>query len=87
MEGMQVHIPQLGLHMTEATVTQWLVEDGSYCEEDAAIVEIETDKLTNEIGSPCAGYLHIIVAEGTTVEVGDVIGVVTAGADLKSEAD
>jgi pyruvate/2-oxoglutarate dehydrogenase complex dihydrolipoamide acyltransferase (E2) component len=84
---MQVHMPQLGLHMTEGEVAKWLVEDGAFCDEGVPIIEVETDKLTHEISSPCSGYVHIIISEGTTVDVGVVIGVITANADRKSEAD
>jgi hypothetical protein len=55
MSSEPIYMPKLGLHMTEGAIAEWLVADGYYCAEGAALVEIETDKTTHEVGAPTAG--------------------------------
>ena len=42
-------IPAIGESITEVTLTQWLVEDGSYVNEGDLLCEIESDKATLEM--------------------------------------
>jgi pyruvate/2-oxoglutarate dehydrogenase complex dihydrolipoamide acyltransferase (E2) component len=78
MSGEPIYMPKLGLHMTEGAIAEWLVADGDYCAEGAALVEIETDKTTHEVEAPTAGRLRIVVPAGSTVDVGTVLGEITA---------
>jgi len=74
-------VPTLGESVTEATVAQWLKQPGEAVAADEPLVELETDKVTLEVGAPGDGVLSEIRAEtGATVEVGAVLGVVTLGA-------
>jgi 2-oxoglutarate dehydrogenase E2 component (dihydrolipoamide succinyltransferase) len=74
-------VPSLGESVTEATIAKWLKQPGEAVAADDPVVELETDKVTLEIGAPAAGTLHeILAAEGATVPVGAVIGRVTDGA-------
>jgi pyruvate dehydrogenase E2 component (dihydrolipoamide acetyltransferase) len=72
-----IYLPRLGQTMKEGTVEKWLKKDGDIVEKGEGIVEISTDKVTTTVESPEAGTLHIIIDEGTTVPVGEVIGNVT----------
>jgi pyruvate/2-oxoglutarate dehydrogenase complex dihydrolipoamide acyltransferase (E2) component len=72
-----IFMPKLGMHMTEGTVSEWLVADGAHCDEGAIVVEIDTDKVTHEVEAPAAGYVRIAVPVGTTVDVGTVLGEIT----------
>lgn len=59
---------------TEAKVLEWLVEPGSPVAENDPIVELETDKVTVEIPSPCAGILtEILLEKGAQAVPGAVI--------------
>jgi pyruvate/2-oxoglutarate dehydrogenase complex dihydrolipoamide acyltransferase (E2) component len=78
MSAERIYMPKLGMHMTEGTVAEWLVADGDYCEQGAVLVEIETEKVTHEVEAPAAGYVHIAVQEGETVDVGSVLAEITA---------
>jgi pyruvate/2-oxoglutarate dehydrogenase complex dihydrolipoamide acyltransferase (E2) component len=78
MDTERIFMPKLGMHMTEGTVSEWLVADGAACDQDAVVVEIDTDKVTHEVEAPAAGYVRIVVPAGTTVEVGTVLGEITA---------
>lgn len=44
-------MPQLGLTMEEGTVSQWLKHEGDAVKAGEAVLEISTDKLTNEVTS------------------------------------
>jgi len=74
-------VPALGESVTEATVAKWMKQQGESIAADEALVELETDKVTLEVFAPSAGVLsEIRVAEGQTVEVGAVLGVIGDGA-------
>ena len=73
-------LPDLGEGLTEGEVAKWLVAEGDEVEEDAPLVEIQTDKTTVEIPSPAAGKVtRILVAEGDVVPVGTVLVVIGDG--------
>ncbi len=76
---MDIKVPELGESITEATVASWLKKEGESVEIDEPIVELETDKITMEVGAPTAGVISSIkVKEGQTVAVGEVLGSVDA---------
>ena len=53
----EVLMPQLGLTMEEGTVSQWIKHEGDEVKTGDVIVEITTDKLTNEVASEHDGVL------------------------------
>ena len=66
----EVLMPQLGLTMEEGTVSQWMKHEGDEVKTGDVILEITTDKLTNEVVSEHDGVLLKIVAqEGEDVPV------------------
>ena len=66
--------PAAGESVTEGTVLEWHVKVGDFVKLDATIVEISTDKVDVELPSPASGTVtEILVAEGDTVTVGQVI--------------
>ena len=66
----EVLMPQLGLTMEEGTVSQWIKHEGDEVKTGDVIVEITTDKLTNEVASEFDGVLLKIVAqEGEDIPV------------------
>jgi pyruvate/2-oxoglutarate dehydrogenase complex dihydrolipoamide acyltransferase (E2) component len=75
----EIRIPKLGMEMTEATLSAWLVGDGTSVVEDQPIYLLETDKVETEIPAPVAGVLRWIGQEGTTYPVGEVIGQLDQG--------
>ena len=70
----ELRIPKLGMEMTEATLTEWLVDDGAAVVQDQPVYVLETDKVESEIGAPRSGVLRRIGEEGSTYPVGEVIG-------------
>jgi len=66
----EVLMPQFGLTMEEGTVSQWLKKEGDEIKVGDVIMEITTDKLTNEFVSEYEGVLLKIVAqEGEDIPV------------------
>ena len=68
-----ISIPKLGMSMTEATLVEWLVEDGGEVAEGQDLYAIETDKSVQEVQSPVSGKLTIIAEPGEVYEVGHLI--------------
>lgn len=61
---MEVILPKLGVTMSEGRIVRWLKSEGDYVNQGDALFEIETDKVTQEVEAPVAGYLKkIIVGE------------------------
>lgn len=68
-----IRMPRLSDSMEEGLVLQWLIADGGPVQAGEDLVEIETDKATMTYQAEADGRLSIVVAEGTTVAVGEVI--------------
>lgn len=70
-----ITMPQLGLTMEEGTVVSWLKSIGDVVSKGEPILEITTDKLSNEIESEVDGVLLSICAqEGDDVPVKGILG-------------
>src|SRR6266511_4125643 len=84
-EAIDVVMPQMGVSVSEGTITKWLKQQGEQVEADEPLLEISTDKVDTEVPSPGSGVLtEILVQEGETVEVGTKLAVI--GGDGASEA-
>jgi pyruvate dehydrogenase E2 component (dihydrolipoamide acetyltransferase) len=78
--GTQVEVvmPQMGVSVSEGTVTRWLKQPGEAVARDEPLLEISTDKVDTEVPSPGEGVVaEIRVHEGETVEVGTVLAVIS----------
>src|SRR3954464_732641 len=70
-ETVDVVMPQMGVSVSEGTITKWLKQEGEQVEADEPLLEISTDKVDTEVPSPGSGTLtQILVQEGATVDVG-----------------
>jgi pyruvate dehydrogenase E2 component (dihydrolipoamide acetyltransferase) len=75
-----VVMPQMGESIFEGTITKWLKKPGDKVQRDEPLFEISTDKVDAEIPAPASGVLREIkVAEGATVQVNTVVGVIGDG--------
>jgi pyruvate dehydrogenase E2 component (dihydrolipoyllysine-residue acetyltransferase) len=73
--AVDVVMPQMGVSVSEGTITKWLKQQGEQVEADEPLLEISTDKVDTEVPSPASGTLvQILVQEGETVAVGTKIG-------------
>ena len=86
--AVDVVMPQMGVSVSEGTITRWLKQEGEQVEADEPLLEISTDKVDTEVPSPASGTLtQILIQEGETVDVGTKLGQIggTAGAEAPTE--
>jgi pyruvate/2-oxoglutarate dehydrogenase complex dihydrolipoamide acyltransferase (E2) component len=82
----EVVMPQMGVSVSEGTVTKWLKQPGEAIAQDEPLLEISTDKVDTEVPSPGEGVVaEIFVAEGETVEVGTVLAMITPAGSAVAE--
>jgi len=83
----EIKVPTLGESVTTATVARWMKQPGEAVAADEPLVELETDKVTVEVGAPVAGTMgEIVVAAGGEVGVGAVLGLVVEGGAVAAPA-
>lgn len=74
-------MPKMGLTMTEGTINKWMKAEGQAVEKGDILLEVSTDKLTNDVEAAESGILRRILAqEGDVVACFGSICVI-AGAD------
>ena len=75
--SIDVVMPQMGVSVSEGTITKWLKQEGETVAADESLLEISTDKVDTEVPSPGSGVVQqILVQEGETVEVGTKLAVI-----------
>jgi 2-oxoglutarate dehydrogenase E2 component (dihydrolipoamide succinyltransferase) len=78
--AVEIHVPELGESVADATVGRWLKQEGEAVESGEPLVELETDKINFEVEAEQDGVLESIAkGEGETVNVGEVIGTIGEG--------
>src|SRR5579862_2070837 len=86
-QTIDVVTPAAGESVTEGTILEWHVKVGDAIKLDDTIVEISTDKVDVELPSPASGTVsEILVQEGDTVTVGQVIARIAVGEGAQSSA-
>jgi len=76
----EIIVPELGESIAEATITKWFVKEGDSVNQGDVLLELETDKVNVEISADSSGVVSgITKADGDTVAVGEVIGVLGEG--------
>jgi 2-oxoglutarate dehydrogenase E2 component (dihydrolipoamide succinyltransferase) len=85
--AVDVVMPQMGVSVSEGTITRWLKQEGEQIEADEPLLEISTDKVDTEVPSPASGTLtQILVQEGETVDVGTKLGQIGGSATAEAPA-
>src|SRR4051794_41207873 len=85
--SVQIVVPALGESVTEATVSKWMKKVGDAVKADEPLLELETDKVTQEVYAPSAGTLGAINAEaGAVVPIGAVLGSISEGGSAAAAA-
>jgi pyruvate dehydrogenase E2 component (dihydrolipoamide acetyltransferase) len=85
--AVDVVMPQMGVSVSEGTITKWLKQEGEQIQADEPLLEISTDKVDTEVPSPGSGVVQqILVQEGETVEVGTKLAVIGAPGAAEAEA-
>lgn len=81
-----VHLPKVGMTMEEGTLCRWLVAEGATVVAGQPIFEMETEKVQMEVVAERDGILRQLVADGTTLKPGDVVGCLLAPGEEVPEA-
>jgi 2-oxoglutarate dehydrogenase E2 component (dihydrolipoamide succinyltransferase) len=85
--AVEIHVPELGESVADATVGRWLKQEGEAVKSGDPLVELETDKINFEVEAELDGVLQAIAkGEGETVGVGDVIGTIGEGDGTEAPA-
>jgi pyruvate dehydrogenase E2 component (dihydrolipoamide acetyltransferase) len=85
--AVDVVMPQMGVSVSEGTITKWLKSEGDVIAADESLLEISTDKVDTEVPSPASGVLQQILAqEGDTVAVGTKIAIIAPEGSEPAEA-
>ncbi|MBO0661708.1 2-oxo acid dehydrogenase subunit E2 [Jiella sp. MQZ9-1] len=72
---------------TKAVVRNWLKQVGDTVAEGDALVELETDKVTQEVPAPCDGILtEITLTSGVDATPGAILGRLTSGSGAAAPA-
>lgn len=70
----EIKIPSMGESISEVVIGTLLVRSGDSVKRDQPILELETDKVNQELFAPQAGVVTLSVKQGDIVKVGQVIG-------------
>ena len=73
MSVIEIKVPSPGESITEVVISRWIKKEGEFVEKDEEMAEIESDKATLTLNAEESGALKILVAEGETVKVGQVV--------------
>ena len=82
---LEMRVPSPGESISEVEIAEWLVEDGDYVEKDQSIAEIDSDKATLELPAEESGTIKIVVGDGETVAVGDIVCIINTSAKGESK--
>jgi 2-oxoglutarate dehydrogenase E2 component (dihydrolipoamide succinyltransferase) len=79
--SVNIVVPEVGESIVDARVAKWLKQEGDAVAAGDPLVELETDKIDLEVAAPQAGVLsRIDRKDGDDVKVGEVLGIIEAGA-------
>ena len=67
-----IKVPTVGESISEVTLVKWVKKEGDYVNRDEVLCELESEKATFELNAEQAGVLHIVAAEGATLNIGDL---------------
>lgn len=83
-----IDVPNVGESVSEVTIASWMKQPGDAVAKDEAIVELETDKASQELVAPNDGIMgDILVAEGDVAQVGQSIAILLVGGTKAAEND
>ena len=76
-EQNKIIVPALGESISEALISKWMKSAGENVKKGEPIVELETDKVTQELYAESSGVLkEILFNEQEEVKIGETIGVI-----------
>lgn len=84
--SIEIKVPEMGESIVEATVGEWIKNQGDIIEAGETILELETEKVNLEVTAPASGKLeNVNFSEGETVNVGTILGTINTDVDLENK--
>lgn len=71
--SLEVKVPPVGESITSGVLGAWHKKEGEYVKEGEILFEVETDKVTSEVFAEKSGQLKQLVAQGATIQIGQVV--------------
>lgn len=84
---LEMKVPSPGESISEVEIAEWLVETGDYVEKDQEIAEVDSDKATLALPAEVSGTIKIVVEEGETVAVGDVVCIIDTDGEGQAKTE
>ncbi len=76
MADFTIRLPRVSVAISEATISDFLVEEGQTVQEGEPLFLMETEKVETEINAGASGVVHWTGEVGTTYDIGTEIGVI-----------
>lgn len=74
---MEFRLPARSGDQEYATIQNWLKEAGDRVEAGEPVLEVDTDKVTEEVASPVSGVIaELLAEEGDEVKVDSVLAII-----------
>lgn len=88
MPTIELKLPKMGESISEATILNWLKNEGDTIEADETILEVATDKVDSEVPAPCNGTIIEIKCQANeVVAIGSVIAIIESSDDAVIKTD
>jgi len=85
--AVEVIVPSLGEVVEEVTILNWFKSEGDRVNKGEPLLEVESEKVTTEIGSPASGILgRIFYPQGSKVGITQVVAIIVAEGEALPEA-
>ncbi|HEX7034171.1 MAG TPA: dihydrolipoamide acetyltransferase family protein [Pseudomonadales bacterium] len=82
----EIYLVKVGMNMTEGVVEEWYVPDGGHVEKGDLLYRLETEKVNLDVDAEASGTVKHLVAEGVTMQPGDVVGYIYAPGEAIPDA-
>ncbi|AZQ60744.1 2-oxo acid dehydrogenase subunit E2 [Flammeovirga pectinis] len=88
MAQVEMVLPAMGEGVMEATVLEWLKEEGDSITLDESVVEVATDKVDTEVPATVEGIIKkILVTKDDVVQIGAAIAIVEIAGEDNAETE
>lgn len=72
----EIKVPAVGESISQAQIAAWLRKEGEFVRKGEALFELESEKASMTVPSPCDGRLEILLGAGAEATIGQVIAYV-----------
>ena len=78
----KVTVPKLGMGTAPITLVEWCAKEGEWVEKGKVVLIVETEKIRHDVPAKAAGFLHILIKEGSDAPISSAAGLL---AETKEE--